>query len=83
MSPKRSGKLGHYDVPVEVVELVEDLLKLDSMVTGLREIDPWNITISDTHEQREFGRDMLATQLALVRSWQRYARRRLRKYLAP
>ena len=82
MTPKHRI-LGKYDVPVEVVSLIEDMVRLDAMLGFLHTIDPWNVTESLTEEQREFGKDMLQAQRALVESWRRYAKRKLMKYLAP
>jgi len=76
-------RIGKYDVPVEVVALIEDILKIETMIAFLGGIDPQNITKSDTQEQRDFGYDMITSQRTLIRSWHRYAKRRLQTYLAP
>ena len=80
---RRIAELGKYDVPVEVVALIEDILKIETMIAFLGGIDPQNITKSDTQEQRDFGYDMITSQRTLIRSWHRYAKRRLQTYLAP
>jgi hypothetical protein len=80
---RKTTDLGKYDVPVEVVGLVEDMARIEHIIALLRLIDVQSITASDTQEQRDYGDLMLKSQRTLARSWQRYARRRLQKYLAP
>ena len=80
--PPKQSRRG--DVPVEAVELVADIERLERVIDLLKRVDDWNITASATDKDREFARDMRESTVALVRSWHRYARLKLRKeYLAP
>jgi hypothetical protein len=64
------------------LRLTEDIMCLEMAKNLLQKIDTWNITASDTQAERDFGRDMLCSQITLVKLWQRYARSKLKKYLA-
>jgi len=72
------------ETPVEALHLAEDVLVLELVIQLLKRIDTSNITASDTQEQRDFGRHMLQSQLALIYSWQRHAKLKMRKeFLQP
>lgn len=70
-------------VPIEVLELNEDITRLEEVMRLLKRIEPWNISAYNTQEAQEFAEMMLQSQRALVHSWLRYAKLRMRKYLAP
>lgn len=71
--------LGHYEVPDEALNLNESILMLEQVLTLLKKIEPYHIT-----KDSEFGWQMLQSQMTLVKSWLRYARRKLAtEYLAP
>lgn len=71
-------------VPVMAIQLSEDLLRLERIHADLKLIEPWNIGEIQTQSQRDFCDDMLRSTIALVLSWQRYAKRKLQtEYLAP
>jgi hypothetical protein len=72
------------DVPVDALRLITDINRLEFALELLEEIDDWSIANSNTLPAREFARGMRSSQIALVRSWLRHAKRRLRtEYLAP
>ena len=65
--------------PVAALQLSEDLTRIREALRALESVDSWNITGSDPQAQREFGYDMLASQITLLKTWERYARTKLRR----
>lgn len=74
---KRS--LGVYNVPDAALWLNEDIMRIEWMIMLAKQIDPRNITASETPEQREFGDTMLRSQIVLMQTWVRHARKVLAK----
>jgi len=75
--------LGVYDVPVEAINLAEDIAHIDAIIALLRKVDSWNISESKTQEQRDWASDMLQSQIILLQTWRRYAHKKLAtKFLA-
>jgi hypothetical protein len=81
--PKAKALLGIYGVPVEAASLAEDIARLEVILHLLGKIDSANITATRTQADRDYGQDMLKSQIALVESWHRSARLKLREFLAP
>jgi hypothetical protein len=72
------------EIPVEVLQLSEDLIAIKDAIRNLESVDESSIGPSDTQEQRDFNRDMMRSTLALIRAWKYYATLSMRrKYLTP
>ena len=68
--------------PMAALQLSEDLTRIRDALRALESVDSWNITLSETQAQRDFGYDMLRSQIVLLKTWERYARGKLkREYL--
>jgi len=76
-------RVGQYDVPVEAVHLAQDIERIEIILSALQRLDTNNISHTKTDEQREFGELMKYNTIALVRTWHRYAKLKLRDFLAP
>jgi len=65
-------------VPLEAMTLIEDIQSIRLAINHLESVSYDSISFD-----REHARVMLRSQIALLRSWERYARGRLRRdYLA-
>jgi hypothetical protein len=84
VTPRKAKALaGIYGVPVEAASLAEDIARLEEVLHLLGKIDTANISANRTQADRDYGQDMLKSQIALVESWHKSARLKLREYLAP
>jgi hypothetical protein len=81
---KRRPVGGRPEVPICAIQLGEDVAKLERIAKDLETIDPWNIGDSRIQSQAQFCENMLRSTIVLVRTWHRYAKRKLQtEYLAP
>ena len=69
--------------PVAALVLAEDMRAIEQATRLLESVDHFSISATNTQRQRDFAYDMLRSQITLLKTWQRYAQRKLRKeYLA-
>jgi hypothetical protein len=82
--PAAWGRGHRSDVPADAVDLSDDILRLELVVSLLRQVNPLHTGDTLTQRQRD-GCDLrLRTTTTVIRNMHRYAKDRLaREYLAP